>query len=170
MSLGLGGFSESTSGLAGELSPGGRESVASLLLGAPLMTVRWVNGRERLTLFHYKNGQDFLEAAPGISTGRAVIGRDSILIQGSQVLALTAGQLRVASMKTSCLGSEATRIEFLIGRASVCTLSSAGMSVPRFVQSETIDPDPGAFQFFNGGEPWLSIGARGVVFKSLGGL
>src|SRR5439155_14454779 len=101
----------------------------------PALTVAWVSGLERLTLFNYNPAtHGFAEAAPGLSAGRASItnaGPDNslaIAIQGTTALVVADGKLIVGELRVDGMATrEFPRLEFVIGGRRVATLTKSGI-------------------------------------------
>lgn len=123
------------------------------------LTVRWVNGGERLALFDYDpDTRTFSETleSEGLSAARATLtgGADfTAVIEGVTVLQCAGGKLQCGALVA--LGGvatpEAPRLEFLVNDRRVATLTRGGvLRVARAVEGEPVESAAG-FSFSGGG-------------------
>jgi hypothetical protein len=143
----------------------------------PALTVTWVNGLERLTLFNYAPAtHGFTEAAPGLSAGRASItntGPDNsltIAIQDTTALVVAdgkviAGELRVDGVATQ----ESPRLEFVIGGRRVATLTKSGVlrvldiTEVAAIEALSVSLLSSQFAFFSNGAATAVLSPAGVT-------
>ncbi len=128
---------------------------------ARALTVRWVQGAERLDLFTYAAGT-FTAAVAALALGRAgftpVGGGLTITLAGVEVLRGAGdGTLYTAAVQAGAGVATEPRLEFLVGGGPIAWLSPTGLTVPAAHQAT---PAENPEQFWLGG---VALNAQGVV-------
>jgi hypothetical protein len=142
---------------------------------APTMTVRWVNGAERFTLFTYDPDTHlYAEASAGISTGRATIANATdfeATIEGDPSLVVSGQTLSTEQFVANggTADSPVPRLEWMVGSTRVGTLTKSGrFSVVDI--TETASPTAGSnlFAFYSGGVLVATLGvSSGLAAKQI---
>jgi hypothetical protein len=142
----------------------------------PALTVTWVNGLERLTLFNYSPATHaFAEAAPGLSAGRASItntGPDNsltIAIQGTTALVVANAKVYAQQFQTGVATQESPRLEFVIGGRRVATLTKSGVlrvldiTEVAAIEALSVSLLSSQFAFFSNGAATAVLSPAGVT-------
>ena len=128
---------------------------------ARALTVRWVQGAERLDLFTYAAGT-FTAPVAALALGRAGFtpggGGLTITLAGVEVLRGAGdGTLYTPALQAGAGVASEPRLEFLVGGGPIAWLSPAGLTVPAAHQAT---PAENPEQFWLGG---VALNAQGVV-------
>lgn len=156
------------------------QSVSEAAASRSTLTVQWINGPERLTLFNYDAATHaFTETITGISDGRAAILQDAtrltIAIRASLVLAMAGGICFVPEFVA--LGGVATvhspRLVFCVNNVPIATLTASELRVTDLVEDDpdVLTPsDEGfydRFEFYSDGVLTAALTEAGLTAKAL---
>lgn len=161
------------------------QSTSQVAAIQPKLTVQWVNGRERLTLFNYDaNTRTFTETSPGISTGRATLTQSgntqltiSIGMSLPQTEVLNVSGMQFFAPAFIAIGGVASgqtpRLLFNVDNVTVATLATDGL---RVVELSEDDPpvlapsDAGfysRFEFYSSGVLTAVLNGQGLTALDL---
>lgn len=153
------------------------QSVAQVATLAPQLTLRYLNGSTRLTLFTYDPvANAYTEVSPGISTGLLTLTQTgntqiSFALPSGAQLVVANGKVAAPALiaRGGVVSTFSPRVQFCVNGLPIAVLAQDGLRVVQLTEGTPVLPAAGSsafnsqFQFWSQGALTALLGSTGMI-------